>query len=75
MSSQKLIVPQGYKSELDLMETEVAIKVLKDKFEKELSRKLNLTRVSAPLFVKKSTGLNDDLNGIDRPSWSPTAAT
>lgn len=67
MSSQKLIVPQGYKSELDLMETEVAIKVLKDKFEKELSRKLNLTRVSAPLFVKKSTGLNDDLNGIERP--------
>lgn len=67
MASQKLIIPKGYKSKLDLMETQIAIKVLKDKFEKELSRKLNLMRVSAPLFVKKSTGLNDDLNGVERP--------
>lgn len=67
MGTQKLIIPKDYRSKLSLMETEVAIKVLKDKFEKELSRKLNLTRVSAPLFVKKSTGLNDDLNGIERP--------
>ena len=67
MSIEKLIVPDDYKSVLELMETQVAIKVLKDKFEKELSRKLNLNRVSAPLFVKKSSGLNDDLNGIERP--------
>lgn len=67
MSLDKLIIPEGYSSTLDLMETQVAIKVLKDKFEKELSRKLNLNRVSAPLFVKKSSGLNDDLNGIERP--------
>ena len=67
MGTSKLIIPKDYKSKLDIMETEVAIKVLKDKFEKELSRKLNLVRVSAPLFVKKSTGLNDDLNGVERP--------
>lgn len=67
MSVDKLIVPQAYNSIMDLMETQVAIKVLKDKFEKELSRKLNLSRVSAPLFVKKSSGLNDDLNGVERP--------
>lgn len=67
MGKNKLIIPKNYKSKLDILETEVAIKVLKDKFEKELSRKLNLVRVSAPLFVKKSTGLNDDLNGVERP--------
>lgn len=67
MSLDKLIIPPKYDRILDLMETQVAIKVLKDKFEKELSRKLNLNRVSAPLFVKKSSGLNDDLSGVERP--------
>ena len=67
MGADKLIVPKDYASKMDLMETQVAIKVLKDKFEKELSRKLNLDRVSAPLFVKKSSGLNDDLSGVERP--------
>lgn len=67
MGVEQLIIPEGYKSKLDIMETEIAIKILKDKFEKELAKKLNLTRVSAPLFVKKSSGLNDDLNGIERP--------
>lgn len=67
MGIEKLIIPKGYESKLDIMETEIAIKVLKDKFEKELAKKLNLTRVSAPLFVKKATGLNDDLNGVERP--------
>ena len=67
MGVEKLIIPEGYESKLDIMETEIAIKTLKDKFEKELAKKLNLSRVSAPLFVKKSTGLNDDLNGIERP--------
>lgn len=55
-----------YKPTLDLKETEIAIKRLKDYFELVLSQKLNLTRVSAPLFVQKSTGLNDYLNGVER---------
>ena len=52
---------------LDTRETQVAIKRLKDYFEKNLARKLNLTRVSAPLFVKPETGLNDNLNGVEKP--------
>lgn len=55
-----------YKSKLDLLETEIAIKFVKDEFEKELAKALNLTRVSAPLFVEPSTGLNDNLNGVER---------
>ena len=55
-----------YKSELNLLETEIAIKFVKDEFEKELAKALNLTRVSAPLFVEPSTGLNDNLNGVER---------
>lgn len=55
-----------YKVSLDLMETEIAIKRLKDYFESVLAQKLNLTRVSAPLFVQRSTGLNDYLNGVER---------
>lgn len=56
-----------YKSKLDLMETEIAIKFVKDNFERELSKALKLTRVSAPLFVIPETGLNDNLNGYERP--------
>ena len=52
---------------LDLYNTEIAIKYLKDTFEKELAEKLNLIRVSAPLFVTKSSGLNDNLNGVEVP--------
>ena len=55
-----------YTSKLDLIETEKAIKYVKDLFEEKLSKKLNLTRVSAPLFVYASSGLNDDLNGTER---------
>ena len=55
-----------YKSALSLIETEQAIKFVKDNFEKELARQLNLTRVSAPLFVFPETGLNDNLNGYER---------
>jgi aspartate--ammonia ligase len=62
-----LVVPAEYKPQLDIRETEVAIKRLKDYFETRLSKELNLTRVSAPLFVKTSTGLNDNLNGVERP--------
>ena len=52
---------------LDLLETEKAIKELKDFFQKELAAALRLTRVSAPLFVRPETGLNDNLNGVERP--------
>lgn len=52
---------------LTLLETEVAIKAIKDGFEKELAKQLKLTRVSAPLFVRPETGLNDTLNGVERP--------
>ncbi|MGQ9778920.1 MAG: aspartate--ammonia ligase [Bacillota bacterium] len=61
------LLPTGYRPKLDLRATEVAIKKLKDFFEAELARALNLTRVSAPLFVRPETGLNDDLNGVERP--------
>ncbi len=64
---KSLILPGGYKPRLDLMDTEVAIKKMKDYFESELSKTLDLTRVSAPLFVDPLTGLNDNLNGIERP--------
>ncbi|MDL2253503.1 aspartate--ammonia ligase [Ruminococcaceae bacterium OttesenSCG-928-I18] len=56
----------SYESKLDLIQTEKAIKFVKDHFEAELSRELELTRVSAPLFVLESSGLNDNLNGIER---------
>lgn len=66
-SSKHFVIPEGYHSSLDLRRTEIAIKKLKDYFERELAYKLNLTRVSAPLFVKVKTGLNDDLSGVERP--------
>ncbi len=56
-----------YESKLGLIETEQAIKFVKDTFEKVLSEALNITRVSAPLFVLRTTGLNDNLNGVERP--------
>lgn len=62
-----LIIPEGYKSKLGLLETEIAIKKIKDFFQDNLADALNLTRVSAPLFVNPKTGLNDDLNGVERP--------
>ena len=55
-----------YKSDLTLIETEVAIKFIKDYFERELAKALSLTRVSAPLFVHPESGLNDNLNGYER---------
>lgn len=62
-----LQIPENYKPRLDVKETEVAIKNVKDCFEKTLAKNLNLTRVSAPLFVMPNSGLNDDLNGVERP--------
>ena len=64
--SKPLIVPPNYKSSLDLNQTEKAIKLVKDTFQQQLSAELNLRRVTAPLFVLKGTGINDDLNGIER---------
>ena len=55
----KIQIPQGYQSPLSIKETEIAIKKVKDFFERQLAVELNLTRVSAPLFVKPETGLND----------------
>jgi aspartate--ammonia ligase len=62
-----LWVPEGYDHPLDIRETELAIKLIKDYVEHDLASKLNLTRVSAPLFVRPRTGLNDNLNGTERP--------
>lgn len=67
MSINELLIPKDYKSKLDLVSTELAIKYVKDLFEKRLAHYLNLMRVSAPLFVQKNSGINDDLNGIERP--------
>lgn len=62
----KLIFPRNYKSILDLNQTEKAIKLVKDTFQQNLSSELKLRRVTAPLFVLKGTGINDDLNGVER---------
>ena len=67
MIGQELIIPEEYKSQLSIKETEKAIKLIKDYFENRLASYLNLTRVSAPLFVRPQTGLNDDLTGVERP--------
>ncbi len=60
-------IPEGYQSALSIKETQRAIKHVKDHFERQLAKQLNLTRVSAPLFVRPETGLNDNLNGVERP--------
>lgn len=62
-----LQIPDSYAPKLNLRETEIAIKFIKDHFERSLANALNLTRVSAPLFVRPETGLNDNLNGVERP--------
>ncbi len=62
----ELILKENYNPLLDLRETEIAIKFIKDFFEAELAKALNLQRVSAPLFVQRGSGVNDDLNGIER---------
>jgi aspartate--ammonia ligase len=61
-----LIIPENYHPLIDLMETEIAIKKIKDFFQVELAKNLELTRVSAPLFVDPTSGLNDNLNGVER---------
>ncbi len=62
-----LIIPKNYDPVLSVRQTQEAIKYIRDTFQKEFGREMNLERVSAPLFVSKSSGLNDNLNGVERP--------
>ena len=64
---ENLKIPMGYHADLNLHDTQVAIKTVKDFFQQTLAQKLNLLRVSAPIFVDPSSGLNDNLNGVERP--------
>ncbi len=63
----KIVIPDGYTPALNLKETQIAIKRVKDFFQTQLMAELNLRRVSAPLFVEPESGLNDNLNGVERP--------
>ncbi len=67
VAQERVLAPQAYRPLLDVKETEIAIKKLKDFFEDALAKELNLLRVSAPLFVNSESGLNDNLNGVERP--------
>ena len=62
-----LRIPKDYKSALNLYDTQIGIKTVKDFFQTQLAKELHLLRVSAPLFVEPSSGLNDNLNGVERP--------
>lgn len=71
-----LVIPKDYDPRLSVRETQEAIKYIRDTFQKEFGREMNLSRISAPLFVERSTGLNDNLNGVERPvsfdvPWEP----
>ena len=63
----KVFIPEGYRSPLNVYDMQIAIEFIKHNFQKELAHALNLRRVSAPLFVRESSGLNDNLNGYERP--------
>lgn len=62
-----LILPKNYEPHLTIRETQEAIKYIRDTFQKEFGKEMNLERISAPLFVPKSSGLNDNLSGVERP--------
>ena len=62
-----LILPENYDPRLGVRQTQEAIKYISDTFQKEFGKEMNLERISAPLFVEKSSGLNDNLNGVERP--------
>lgn len=64
---ERLIIPEGYHSELNLHDTQIGIKTVKDFFQGLLAERLNLLRVTAPIFVDPLSGLNDNLNGVERP--------
>ena len=63
----KVCIPQGYKTPLSVYEMQRAIEFIKSNFQVNLGNALNLRRVSAPLFVEENSGLNDNLNGVERP--------
>ena len=63
----KFTLPKDYRSQLNLYDTQIAIKTVKDFFQQLLAERLHLLRVSAPLFVSPESGLNDNLNGVERP--------
>ena len=63
----ELIIPKDYDPRLSIRETQDAIKYIRDTFQKEMGREMHIERISAPLFVEKSSGLNDNLNGTERP--------
>ena len=63
---QNMISPAGYRPVLDIFETQRAIKIVKDTFERVLAAALNLERVTAPVIVRADSGINDDLNGVER---------
>ena len=67
MAMLQTTIPEGYKTKLNLYDTQNAIALIKATFQEALSGVLNLKRVSAPLFVYPDTGLNDNLNGVERP--------
>ena len=67
----QLYFPKDYRSILDVTQTEQAIKLVKDFFQINLASELRLRRVTAPLFVRQGTGINDDLNGVERPVSFP----
>ena len=64
---ENLKIPENYRSALNLHDTQIAIKTVKDFFQNQIAQRLNLARVSAPLFVDPLSGLNDNLNGVERP--------
>lgn len=66
--ASNVILPAGYRSPLDVKQTEKAIKLLKDFFQATLAAELRLSRVTAPIFVLRGTGVNDDLNGVEKPA-------
>ncbi len=70
----ELIIPEHYDPRLTVRETQDAIKYIRDTFQKELGREMHFERISAPLFVEKSSGLNDNLNGVERPVQFDMAA-
>ncbi|MBQ6936977.1 MAG: aspartate--ammonia ligase [Clostridia bacterium] len=70
-----LILPKDYNAKLSLRETQRAIKIVKDNFQRKLSSELNLDRVTAPVIVTKSSGINDDLSGVERKVEFDVGAT
>ena len=71
----QVILPKKYVEKLDIYETQLAIGMLRQFFQQRLCKKLNLKRVTAPLFVQPETGLNDDLNGVERAVQFDVKAT